>query len=129
MSSHADRASAFKKAQKAKRSQKKILTATKHAQKNAEFADSDSSEASNITFDADCTAELEKAGYLVFQGYAAQYWQRAIDEDALVPEHVTKNLKEAIAFFKSKDYDITDDCVDLPGCSDDLSRYCVLNLI
>jgi hypothetical protein len=76
-----------------------------------------------------CTAELEKAGYLVFEGYAAQYWQRALDEDALVETHITEKLKEAVAYFKGIGYDITDESVKLPGSSDSLDPYCVLNRI
>lgn len=121
MSTHADRAFAFKQAKKDKRSKSKQIL--------VDNVDTDEADSKETTFNAQYTKELENAGYLVFQGYAAQYWQRATDEDALVPEKVTKNLKEAIAFFKSKDYDITDEYVDLPGCSDNLSSHCVLNLI
>ena len=121
MSSHADRAFAFKQAKKEKRSKSKQI--------QVEVVDTSEIDAEETKFNAQYTKELEDTGYLVFQGYAAQYWQRATDEDALLSEKVAKNLKEAIAFFKSKNYDITDECTSLPGCSDNLSQYCVMNLI
>jgi len=121
MSSHADKAYAFKQAKKDKRS--------KSRQMQIDAVDAAEVDAEESKFNAQYTKELEEAGYLVFQGYSAQYWQRATDPDALNTEKVARNLKEAIAFFKSLNYDITDDYTVLPGISDELSQYCVMNLI
>ena len=120
MSSYADKAYAFKQAKKDKR------TKSRQIQIDIDINAVDAEETKFIT---QYTKELEDAGYLVFQGYAAQYWQRATDECALNSEKVTKNLKEAIAFFKSKECDITDENTVLPKCSDELNHYCVMYLI
>jgi hypothetical protein len=121
MSTHADRAFAFKQAKKDKR--------TKSKQTLVDVYDANEVDAEETKLNAGYTKELEDAGYIVFGGYAAQYWQRATDIDALITKKIARSLKEAIAFFNSMNYDITDEYVTLPGCSDTLSHYSVMNLI